>query len=493
MVASVVAPIALAIALGSSALLTATVARAQVQVLFSESFDGEFVNDPYCTQGDCRVPVGWGVWFIPRTENDLPGVNFQPKYDQVTQANRVHSGSGAQRIWTDNATFTGGIYRVVNDVQVGAKLRLTAWGQVWSTNDGSPISARPSRDIRLKIGVDPLGGNNGDPSPLNGQVIWSPEQNPKDAHAQFSVEVEAKSPTVIVYTYATMADVVRHNEVFWDDMVLEYVSPPPTATAAAITATVAVTDVAPAVAEAVPAAESGAAAAVTYTIEAGDTLFGISLDQNVSLDDLLRNNPGVRAETLQIGQVIVIRPASAQPTAVPAPEQPTPDPAAVAPIAAGDVLTATPTVGQACVEAFFDDDGDGKRDDNEDLVPNIQFMLSSQGTQLGVYTTTGVEEPHCFTNLPNERYTVAATALDIYVPTTPMNDTLAVAGAKSFFSVGLRRAADGTRDVSKAPTPEAPPSEAVNWRAVLPITGGALLLVGSIGLAATLLMRRRRL
>jgi hypothetical protein len=206
----------------------------------------------------------------------------------------------------------------------------------------------------------------------------------------------------------------------------------------------------------------------------------------------------VRAETLQIGQELVIKPGVIEPTLAPAAEQPTPDPAAAgasaaAPLAAGETITATPTVGQVCVQAFFDDDGDGKRDDNEDLVPNIAFALSSQGAQLGGYTTTGVEEPYCFDNLPNASYTASTSALDIYVPTTPLNDTVAVAGAKSFFSVGLRRAADGTRDVSKVPTPQAPQTTGPNWRAILPIAGGALLLVGSVGFAATLLLRRRRL
>jgi LysM repeat protein len=490
-------PVAITAAIMSAVLLFSSLANAQGQTLFNETFDEAFANDPYCTQGDCKVPPQWGVWFIPRTANDPPGVNFQPKYDQTTTPNRVHSGSGAQRIWTDNATFTGGIYRVITGVQVGAKLRLSAWGQVWSTNDESPISARPSADIRLKVGVDPLGGNNGSPSPLNGQVIWTPEQAPKDAYAQFSVEVEAKSSTVIVYTYATMKDNVRHNEVFWDNAILEYIAPPPTATpdaAAVITPTVAVTDAAQVAAAVAPAAEAPVASpAITYVIKSGDTLLGISLDQNVPLDDLLANNPGVRAETLQIGQELIIKPASAAPTATPGPveAQPALDPNA--PITGTQAITATPTVGSACVQAFFDDDGDGKRDDNEDLVPNILFSLVSNGAQVGAYTTTGVDEPYCFVGLQNGPYIVAATALDIYVPTTPLNDTLNVDGAQSFFSLGLRRISDGSEDVSKEPTPEAAASEGPNWRAILPLIGGGLLLVGSVGFAATLFLRRRRL
>ncbi len=469
------------------------------QPILAEGFEGAFQSDPSCKQGVCNVPVGWGVWFIPRNENDLPGVNFQPQADRTTA--RVRSGTAAQRLWADNATFTGGIYRVVNDVQVGARLRFTIWGQVWSTNDESPISARPSREIRVKVGVDPLGGDNGRPSPLNGQVIWSPEQEAKDEFIPFTIEVEARSPTVILYTYTTMRDNVRHNEVFWDDAVLEYIAPPPTVTPDLPSATATPT-AAPEVA-AIPAATAQPAAPVTippvtYTVKAGDTLLGIALDQNVPLAELLKNNPNVRPEALQIGQALIIKPGT---TAEVAAGSTAPPPETAAGQALGEAnasspsASATPTVGQACVQAFFDDDGDGKRDELEDLVPNIQFVLTTGGNVIGTYTTNGVDEPHCFENLPNQAYTVAGTPLDIYVPTTPLNDTLRVNGARSYFSLGLRRISDGFEDVSPTPTPR-PPLVALNSNltvGLLSLGGGALLLIGAVGFIASTILRRRRL
>ncbi|MCS6848116.1 MAG: LysM domain-containing protein [Anaerolineae bacterium] len=470
------------------------------QPILTEGFEGNFQSDPSCKQGVCNVPAGWGVWFIPRTENDLPGVNFQPQADRTTA--RVRSGAAAQRLWTDNATFTGGIYRVVNDVQVGARLRFTIWGQVWSTNDESPISARPSRDIRVKVGVDPLGGDNGRPSPLNGQVIWSPEQEAKDEFIQFTVEVDARSPTVILYTYTTMRDNVRHNEVFWDDAVLEYVAPPPTATpdpASAPATPTAAPEGATAPASAAQPAAPVAVPPVTYTVKAGDTLLGIALDQNVPLAELLKNNPGVKPEALQIGQVLIIKPGTTAAEAATAAATPAPE--AAAGQAQGEVnasspaVEATPTVGQACVQAFFDDDGDGKRDDLEDLVPNIQFVLTTGGNVIGTYTTNGVDEPYCFENLPNQAYTIAGTPLDIYVPTTPLNDTLQVNGARSYFSLGLRRVSDGFEDISPTPTPR-PPLVAIDDNlavGLLSLGGGALLLIGTVGFIISAALRRRRL
>lgn len=492
---------AAAAALALLVLTTPTATLAQTPApLVTEGFEASFQNDPYCKQGDCQVPQGWGVWFIPRTENDPTGVNFQPKYEQTTQPNRVHTGNGAQRIWTENATHTGGIYHVIKDAQVGSRIRFTAWGQVWSTNDESPISARPSRDIKLRIGVDPLGGNNGNPSPLNGQVVWSPEQEAKDAYVQFSVETDVKSPTVIIYTYATMRDNVRHNNVFWDDAVVEYIAPPPTATPeAVITTTTTATDTA-ATTAITPTAEAAAApaqtGAVTYTVKAGDTLFGIALDQGVTLEELLANNPGVKAELLQLGQELIIKPGtSAQPTpaaeaaiATTAPA----DPNAPA-INPAEAITATATIGEACVQSFFDDNGNGKRDDTEDLVPNILFAITANNQQLASYTTTGVDEPYCFPNLNNGSYTIAATALDIYVPTTPLNDTMNVNGGKSFFNVGLRRVTDGAIDVTRSVEPATTNTAGPNWTAIAAVAGGALLLVGTVGFGVSLILRRRRL
>ncbi|PJF48960.1 MAG: LysM peptidoglycan-binding domain-containing protein [Chloroflexi bacterium] len=470
------------------------------QLVLAEGFEGDFQSDPSCKQGVCNVPVGWGVWFIPRSENDPPGVNFQPQADRATTRRR--GGAAAQRLWVNNATFTGGIYRVVNGVQVGARLRFTIWGQVWSTNDESPISARPSREIRVKVGVDPLGGDNGRPSPLNGQVIWSPEQEAKDEFVPFTVEVEARSPTLILYTYTTMRDNVRHNEVFWDDAVLESIAPPPTATPDAASATAAPTAAAPD-ATATPAATAQPAAPVanppiTYTVKAGDTLLGIALDQNVPLAELLKNNPGVSPEALQIGQVLIIKPGTPAEVAAGATASPPEMAAGQAPGEASTsspAASATPTVGQACVQAFFDDDGNGKRDDLEDLVPNIQFVLTVGGNVIGTYTTNGVDEPYCFENLPNQAYTVAGTPLDIYVPTTPLNDTLRVNGARSYFSLGLRRISDGFEDVSPTPTPR-PPLVALNSNltvGLLSLGGGALLLIGAVGFIASTILRRRRL
>ena len=446
--------------------------------LFTEGFEGKFTADPYCTTGICNVPEGWGVWFIPRRDTDQPGINFQPQYTQINTPNRVKSGSAAQRVATENATFTGGIFRIVNNVKIGAKLKLTAWGQSWSTNDESPISARPSMDIKLKIGIDPMGGSNGQASPLNGQVVWSAEHDAKDVYTQFSVETVAKSQTVIVYLYATMKDPVRHNEVYWDNVSLDYTAPPPTPTltpAAAAANTTPTTTPTPTPLPPTVQPPNG----VTYTVKAGDTLYDIAVKFNKSVEGIKRMN-SLSSDMLSIGQVLIIEPA---PIATPAV---TIQPTAVL------SATATPGTGALCVQAYFDTNGNGQRDASEGLVPNVLINVTAKGAAIASYTTDGKSEPYCIRNVAAGAYTVAATTSSAYVATTPLNDTVSVpGGAAAEFAVGLRRASDGNQVVGATGTPPATQStsNSPSVLAIIATIGGALLILVTIGFGVLFFMQ----
>ncbi len=462
-------------------------------ILMKEEFEGAFANDPNCAGGKCEVPENWRVWFIPHRETDPQGVNYPPEYAQTTDPNRVKSGAAAQRLFTENRTFTAGIYRVVTGVKPGSKLRFTAWGEVWSTNDNSPISARPSTDIRVKVGIDPMAEGDAQPSPFNGRVIWSPEQDAKDAYVQFTVEVEAKSSTVIVWTFTTMKDAVRHNEAYWDDAVLEVVAPPAVDPAAseALTITVPVTASQIGGPEPVVQASPG----VTYTIKEGDTLFGIAIQFNTTVEDIRKQNT-LDGDLLSIGQVLVIQP----PTEGTAPAQPPPQ--SQSPTQPGEATTPAANApasngGALCVQAYFDNNGDGKRDADEAFVPNVLFSIMASGAVAGTHTSDGVNEPHCFTNLVPGAYTASATILPAFVATTPLDDTINVsAGSNSQFSVGLRRASDENVVIESTATPT-PAASAENGGtsvlAVLAMIVGALMVVGSIGLGILLFLQSRRL
>ncbi len=497
-------------------LVVALGANAQnTSVLMQEDFEGQFANDPNCQDGKCNVPQGWRVWFIPHRDTDPQGVNYPPGYGQIGDANRVKSGAGAQRLFTENRTFTAGIYRIVSNVKVGSKLRFSMWGQSWSTNDNSPISARPSADIKLKIGIDPAAGDDTQPSPFNGRVVWSTEQDAKDAFVQFIVEAEAKTSTVIVWTYATMKDVVRHNEVFWDDALLEVIAPAATAQTMSDTPPTAAAPTPEATAIGTGGSEASAAqmtGGITYTVKEGDTLFGIALQYNKDLDELRRLNQ-LDGDLLSIGQVLVIEPPAPQ---EPAPTQPAPDaggaagdPAGAQPQSVMAVAQAettpvaqnepapTPSVGALCVQAYFDNDGNGVRDPGEDLVPGILFSVTSGGESKGTYTSDGVSEPYCFTELAVGAYTVAAVIGADYVATSPLNDTANVGGGmNALFSLGIRRADAAYKVIEYTPTPSPAASGSAggpSLLAILATISGALIILGAVGFGVLFFLQSRRL
>ena len=449
--------------------------------LVREDFETDFVNDEgVCPQGNCNIPKLWGAWFVGRRDSDPEGTNVRPQFVQTNNPRHVKTGAGAQRIFAENGTFTGGLYRVITGVKVGTRLRFSTMGSSWSTNDESPISSRPSRDIKLRIGIDPQGGDNGQPDPSGAQVVWSAEHDSKDAFTRFTIETVARATTVIVYTFATMRDVVRHNEVFWDDATIETIT--------TIAATPVPTANPNATATPVPTATAAPTATPKvgkrYIVKSGDTLLSIAIDQNTTVDNLRKLNR-VPDDLLQIGQELILELGS-QPI-----EPATTAPSVRVTAPKGSVLNGA---GELCVEAFFDRNGNGMRDSVEDLVPNIAFTVLSGNTLVSSYTSNGVEEPRCIGNLQPGNYRVAATMPATYLATTPLNNLVNVTSTiSSRFSVGLRRIADGNR-VSTAVPPTSALSNAVpGVLAVLATVAGALLVFGAVALGVNLLLRRRRI
>lgn len=471
---------------------------------FKEDFEAPFVTDPFCSSGRCKVPAGWEVWWVPRRETDPEGVNFQPSADRVTAPGRYKSGAAAQRIYVERATFTGGIRRVIVNVRPGARVRFSAAAQVWSTNDEQSFSARPSSDIKVRLGVESLAGDVSTASAFNPGVVWSQEADARDKFVTLSVEAEAKTSSIVLYTYATMKDPVRHNEVFFDDVLVEYVSLPPTpdlarssaqpglVAASPVTAGVVLTGTgAPAAATplATPAPTPAKnASGRTYKVESGDTVSGIAGKFGVTVDELRALN-GLRTDLLSVGQELLLE---APPTAVP----PTPRPSAPGtPVA---IAPPAPQFGLLCVEAFYDNNGDGRRqaESGEGLVPNVFFSISAAGQLVSTRMTDGINEPFCVQNLAAGSYVVGATTLQNYNATTPLNDTKVVqGGSAATFSIGLRRVDAGNKVIAPSQASASTPARGLGEMALplLAVGVGALLVVGGLFFGISAFVRQRRL
>ena len=104
--------------------------------------------------------------------------------------------------------------------------------------------------------------------------------------------------------------------------------------------------------------------------------------------------------------------ATATPTAThtPAPTNtPTPTATPTSTPTNTPTTTATPTpgTGTICIYVYHDINNSTIRDPGEPLLPGALITITnSSGVVVGTYTTNGVSEPYCFTNLPPDTYTV---------------------------------------------------------------------------------------
>jgi len=392
----------------------------------------------YVMWNTVQVPVGWKGWWLTPNNNhgssdyysnhpancyeDAPEgciAWHNPEYrdSKGTQIgpSRVRSGSNGQKYFTFWSTHQAGVLQTVS-VPAGSTVRFSVYMHAWSSNidmselDPATFASKGQTSMHMKVGIDPYGGDD----PWSPNVIWSMEHDSYDNWGYYEVRAVAQSDKVTVFTHSMPDKAMKHNDVYVDDAELVVVdgatafSPPPAAPNSAPAP-------APQPASNVPAAPAPTAlprpdGALVHIVQSGDTVFGLALQYDVPMDDILRLNGLTKESFLLIGQELVIaagKPGVAQPTAAPVE---TAAPAAQPPAAA---VTPTPaqiaavSKTQLCVTAFADKDGDGVRTGDEGLADGAIFYVADAEGQLVVsYLTDGQSEPHCFTRLKPGKFDV---------------------------------------------------------------------------------------
>jgi LysM repeat protein len=402
-------------------------------------------------QGDSflgKVADGWVAWWV----DDAAGKNAsdpsfwknqRPEYGLIGLEywipDQIHGGRQALQYGKRYATHTAGVYQQVPNITPGTLLRFSAWGFVFGKD---PDDSKTPGSVRMKVGIDPTGGTN----PFGGSVIWSGTANPialgsGNAWRQLSVDAVAQNSTVTVFVYSSpewpMNDSLTSQ---WDDAQLTAIgqAEAPTTTAPPPPPTSQAGPPAPPAATATPRPDGS----VVHTVQSGDTLWGIAiqyatgsnLDPQAMLSQIsrLNNSPAL----IYTGQELVIAvpqeglavaAAAVQGEGEPAPaaseggtqsvaggaEQP------AAPAgAAGAVAGATSST--LCVSAYHDRNSDGMRDPTtEELISNAGFTLSSENGVVGSYTSDGISEPYCFSQLVAGTYMVQVMRPAGYNTTTP--------------------------------------------------------------------------
>jgi hypothetical protein len=179
-------------------------------LLVNGDFEGEYPRP----EGDLfRVAEGWNAWYLDAADDCHDGQpTFEPSIDIEI---RNHSGSQAQQIGIRGATFTGGVFQVVEGVEPDQNYEFSVWGHVLYANDVSALESL-GPDPRMKIGIDSAGGTN----PYADTVRWSEVNWEFDQHFLFSVVGKATGSELTVFTYSTQPECLGSNFTFWDDAQL---------------------------------------------------------------------------------------------------------------------------------------------------------------------------------------------------------------------------------------------------------------------------------
>jgi len=280
------------------------------------------MEKPYLGQGaaDQTAPTGWSLWSTGYPVTSFPHVD-------LTQ---IHGGSAAWNIRKGGAPFTAGGFQQVSGISIGSTVHASVWGQNYTCNDqinsciggdGKHHSDTSSGAI-IRVGIDPSGGTN----PSSGQIIWSPSNGAFDNWTQVAVDAVNCNTTVTIFLFATQANGMFINSVYFDDASLSVttIGTGTTATCGAASSTTGGSSGATPVPTVVAYApfvqkQDGLQSdgSIWHTVQPGDTLAGIAYTYKINLD-LLRqlNNIQPGDNYLKVGQKIIVRgPTPIMPTA----------------------------------------------------------------------------------------------------------------------------------------------------------------------------------
>ena len=204
-----------------------------------------------CEVANIFTPPGWLVWFkhgMPLGEEayNPEGQNWsQPEIRDARNTNpdRMHSGAKGQLLFTFWRIHDAGFLQRV-DATPGQDVRLSGWAHAWSNNGGPPanpedpewsegshVGYKPffalegteglddgDRNVTFWLGIDPLGGTN----PYAETVVWGAGSHIyNDYHEVPAVTARAEGTTITVFLRSRTLWRFKHNDVYWDDIVLE--------------------------------------------------------------------------------------------------------------------------------------------------------------------------------------------------------------------------------------------------------------------------------
>ncbi len=284
----------------------APVAADGPNLLVNPGFESPFVKQcchtepqflPNTPIDEVQVAAGWlGWWLEPNQDPQHPGscetpdckvAWHRPEWREANCgpvcADRVRSGSNAQKYFTFYSVHEAGMYQRVGGIAPGQRVRFSIYMQGWSTNSNyGPSSGQQS--LGMRIGIDPTGGTN----PYSGNIQWTPVADTYDAWGFYAIEAVAQSNAVTVFTHSLPVYGVQHNDLYLDDASLVVVGTGPGTSGGAAAPT--------------PTQVTG----LRYVAVPGDNYYRIARKFAVTVASILKANPTATPNLLRIGQVLII-------------------------------------------------------------------------------------------------------------------------------------------------------------------------------------------
>jgi LysM repeat protein len=494
-------------------------ARAQGQNLLT---DGDFEAPPTWPMqdgiGEVQVAPGWRAWYLDTnqvpsyvkmpTNCDSPQKTdcywMRPEFRDTTlesTPNRVHGGIRAQKYFSFGRMHEAGLYQRVIGLTPGAQLRFSIYTQAWQCFEISKcgkngiVSDQPA-DMHLRVGIDPFGGTN----PFSSNIVWSPERPAFDQWVQFVVEAQAKGDAVTVFTHSRpeWEWARNNNDIYLDDASLVVIGQGAFATGTAPAATQPAGSPAP---TRTPAASPSPRpdGTVVHVVQAGDTLYGIALQYDVTVDDLLKLNNLERTSILNLGQEIVVKVGKGtviapRPTAtltrttttLTSPITPT-----VAPPTATRVPpTATPIPSGLCLSAFEDLNNNAVRDGNERGLSGVTFIVSAGGNEVARYSADASGVPYCLTQLTPGSYSVQVILPPGYIAPFEQTNVTTALGQRVELAVAARKGEKATPTVEPTvPAQTSSPGLFGSSTALIVIAIFGVLILALAGVAIAIMRR----
>ncbi len=423
----------------------------------------------------------------------------------------MHGGETSQHIGQQQDPWIAGVKQTVGGIPAGSQVVFCAFNRIYANNDN--YGKAPSvngYEGRSRVGIFPDGEANVDTA----GIVWSAPANPHDTWQQIctSAVTVGGSGTVTVFTSNDWRGyAVNHLDAWWDDASLTVVGqgqPAAQPTAA------------PAQPQAQPTAQAQPqpqpqqpqpGGGVVHTVAAGDTLFGLSFQYDVPLDQIYSLNGLNSQSILSIGQKIIIKAgagtqaAAPQPTAAPAaaptqqpagatPQQTveaTPQAPAAQPTAAPTLAASTSSMGTLCLFAYDDANADGLRDPGEEPVAGAKFtVVDGQGAAVAEYVSTDDTAPHCIPDLTPGSYSVSVQPASNTTATSDERWGVPLtSGSKVNIDFGSRTGEGGTTSTGSSTASSSSGGSGIGG--IVAGIGGLVLLLAAGVIGAFVIARRR--